>query len=464
MASSRREILWKRILRPDMKGQDVAALQQRLAELRYYTGECDGVYGILTKGAVFDFQKAHRLRVDGIAGKEVFNLLKSGLEREKIEHIVARGETLSSIAGKHKVPQELLVTANSLKTEKVEEGDSLMIPVLRLIGFYSPPVPGDPVVSYEHVLQFLTATAPRWFSVDEHGDIQGAPDRTLLALAQMTGVELWPVVSIGRPRPHDEGVEVQDPLDNVLSDSSVYSKAIKGFSGLAARMRTKGCILSVGNLPEKNVYAFQSFLRTIRNVVKQEGLMLAVEVPLPEETASCQGQSHRKRIQDLEGIASIVHLVFLRAYKDQWEFTSPEPIASISRVRTALKSLTRAVDFWKMVLVVPAFGVDFSSGLGTIPLRKRHREIMEIIELFKPTISQPDGEKSKVFRYRSFRVSHTVYFEDAESIRAYAELALRYGVAGIAIADLEDVDPWVWSTLKARFKVVKNGGGDRGLK
>ncbi|NLJ61144.1 MAG: peptidoglycan-binding protein, partial [Firmicutes bacterium] len=79
MASSQRESLFKRTLRLDMKGQDVAALQRRLAELRYYTGECDGMYGILTKGAVFDFQKAHRLRVDGIAGKEVFNLLKSGL-------------------------------------------------------------------------------------------------------------------------------------------------------------------------------------------------------------------------------------------------------------------------------------------------------------------------------------------------------------------------------------------------
>jgi spore germination protein YaaH len=461
MASSRREILWKRTLRPDMKGQDVEALQRRLAELRYYTGECDGVYGLLTKGAVFDFQKAHRLRVDGIAGKEVFNLLKSGLEREKIEHIVVKGETLSGIAGKYKVPQELLVTANPLKTEKVEEGDSLVIPVMRLFGFYSPPVPGDPVVSSEYVLPFLTGIAPRWFFLDEHGDIQGAPDRKLAALAQMSGVELWPVVGIARPGPREDGAEIQDPLDNVLSDSSAYSKAIKGFLGLAARMRTKGLILSVGDLPEKNAYAFQSFLRKLRNSLKEEELMVAVEVPLPDEPVSYQGQHDRKRIQDLEGIASVAHLVFLRVHKNPWEFTSPEPIVSIGRVRTALKSLVRAVDFWKVVVVMPAFGVDFSSGLGAVPLRKRHREIMEIIELYKPTVSQPDEEKSKVFRYRSFRVSHTVYFEDAESIGAYADLAQRYCVAGIAIADLDDVDPWVWSTLKARFKVVKDGVEDR---
>lgn len=459
MASSEREILWKRTLRPGMKGQDVAALQQRLTALRYYTGDCDGVYGILTKGAVFDFQKAHRLRVDGIAGKEVFSLLKSGLGRVKIEHIVRKGETLSGIAGKYNVPQELLITANHLKTEKVEEGERLIVPVLRLIGFFSNEAAGDSVVSYEHILPSLTAIAPRWFSLDQNGDIQGLPDRKLAALASMVGVELWPVVSVERYTPPEERVEVQDPFGNVLSDSAAYSTAIRSFSSLAARTQAKGLILSVRSLPEKDVYAFQSFLRKILGAIRQEGLRLAVEVPFPEETVSCQGQGHKMCLQDLGGIASIVHLVFLKAYKDPSEFSSPGPLVSINRVRTVLKSLTRVVDFWRLVIAVPAFGVDFSAGLGTVPLRKKHREIVEIIDTFKPTVSQPDGEESKVFRYRSFRVSHTVYFEDAESIGVYADLALRYGLAGIAIADSGDVDPWVWPTLKARFKVVQDGGG-----
>ena len=456
MVSSKREMPWKRTLRPGMKGQDVAALQRCLAELCYYTGECHGMYDILTKGAVFDLQKAHRLRVDGIAGKEVFNLLKSGLVRKKIEHIVARGETLSSIAGKYNVPQELLITANHLETDKIKEGESLLIPVLRLIGFCTPPIPGDPAEPYEHVLPSLTAIAPRWFFVDEHGAIQGEPDRKLAALAEMSGVELWPVVSIGRPESCEEGAQVQDLLGNVLSDSATYSTAIKSFSSLAARLHAKGLVFSIKDLPEKDVYAFQSFLRRILSVLRHEKLLLAVEVPLPEETASVQGQNCKIRCLDLAGIASIAHLVFLKTYKDPEEFSFPGPMVSVNRIKTVLKSLTRAVDFWKLIIVVPAFGVDFSAGLGTVPLRKKHGEVMET---FKPTVSQPEGEQSKVFKYRSFRVSHTVYFEDAESIGVYGDLALRYGLAGMAIADLADADPWVWPALKARFKVVKDGGG-----
>ena len=51
-------------------------------------------------------------------------------------------------------------------------------------------------------------------------------------------------------------------------------------------------------------------------------------------------------------------------------------------------------------------------------------------------------------------MSHTLYFEDAESIGAYVDL-VQCGVAGIAIADLEDVDTRVWGALKVRFKPVR---------
>ena len=455
MGSSRGEMLLRRTLRPGMKGQDVAILQKRLAALNYYTAECDGVYGLLTKGAVFDFQKAHRLRVDGIAGKEVFNLLKSGLGRAKIEHIVRSGETLSSIAGKYNVPRELLVAANRLKTEEVKGGESLFIPVSRLVGFCAAENQGASVVSCEDILPFLTAVAPRWFHLDVHGNIQGAPDKKFTALAQMTGVELWPVVSIGPCVAVQEGIECQDVLRNILSDNTAHSTAIKSVSGLTSRMRAEGLILSIRKFPEKDMYALVSFLRKTARALKKEGLLLAVEVPLPEETTYRQRGDHRGRLRELGDIASTAHQIFLRAYKDPSEFSSPEPAMSINRTVAALRSLTRVVDFWKLIVVAPAFGVDFSAGLGATPLRKKHQEIMEIIDTFTPVVLQPDGEESKVFRYRSFRVSHTVYFEDAESIGAYAELALRYGLTGIAIADVGDVDPWVWPTLKATFKAVR---------
>lgn len=57
-----------RTLRYGMKGGDVKALQLRLAALKYYPGQADGVFGQYTLEAVWAFQEVQGLRVDGVIG------------------------------------------------------------------------------------------------------------------------------------------------------------------------------------------------------------------------------------------------------------------------------------------------------------------------------------------------------------------------------------------------------------
>jgi hypothetical protein len=50
------------------EGEAVVALQRRLRELRFWVGAVDGVFGSLTEQAVYAFQKANGLGVDGRVG------------------------------------------------------------------------------------------------------------------------------------------------------------------------------------------------------------------------------------------------------------------------------------------------------------------------------------------------------------------------------------------------------------
>ena len=59
------------------QGDQVKKLQQRLAELGFYTGKVDGDYGKGTKQAVTVFQSQHGLDADGIAGEKTLRLLYS---------------------------------------------------------------------------------------------------------------------------------------------------------------------------------------------------------------------------------------------------------------------------------------------------------------------------------------------------------------------------------------------------
>ena len=62
------------------KGDEVKLLQRRLAELGYYTGDVDGVFGNQTRRSVERFQYYQGLSVDGIAGKRTQTVLYESKE------------------------------------------------------------------------------------------------------------------------------------------------------------------------------------------------------------------------------------------------------------------------------------------------------------------------------------------------------------------------------------------------
>lgn len=78
-------------LRRGDSGPAVSALQARLSELGYWTGEADGTYGWGTHHAVVALQKAAGLQRDGIVGPDTRRALDGGVRPEahsRAGHIV----------------------------------------------------------------------------------------------------------------------------------------------------------------------------------------------------------------------------------------------------------------------------------------------------------------------------------------------------------------------------------------
>lgn len=63
--------------REGASGSGVRALQTKLRQLGYYTGDIDGDYGAGTKAAVERFQRANRLTADGVAGANTLSVMYS---------------------------------------------------------------------------------------------------------------------------------------------------------------------------------------------------------------------------------------------------------------------------------------------------------------------------------------------------------------------------------------------------
>ena len=67
-----------RIHDPLMEGPDVQNVQERLADLGYYTGEVSGVYDKATAEAVRAFQEAYGLTADGVVGPITWDAIGLG--------------------------------------------------------------------------------------------------------------------------------------------------------------------------------------------------------------------------------------------------------------------------------------------------------------------------------------------------------------------------------------------------
>ncbi|NLT97168.1 MAG: peptidoglycan-binding protein [Christensenellaceae bacterium] len=66
-----------RLLKKGKKGEDVRLVQQELMMLGYDLGKwgADGIFGSQTRNAVRKYQKDHKLKVDGIVGKQTTTAL-----------------------------------------------------------------------------------------------------------------------------------------------------------------------------------------------------------------------------------------------------------------------------------------------------------------------------------------------------------------------------------------------------
>jgi peptidoglycan hydrolase-like protein with peptidoglycan-binding domain len=66
---------------PQSPAEDVAELQRALLALGYKVGKADGIYGAKTRKAVVKFQKAHKVKADGLVGPKTARLMNQELAK-----------------------------------------------------------------------------------------------------------------------------------------------------------------------------------------------------------------------------------------------------------------------------------------------------------------------------------------------------------------------------------------------
>lgn len=122
---------------PGTKSTRVVLLQTALNQLGYSCGKADGSYGTATKNAVKAFQKANRLTVDGIAGK---NTLK---KMESLKAGSASPNVASPVIVAEPVTQPTLTDATSVALGMTGAEVTTLQTKLKTLGYYTGSVDGN---------------------------------------------------------------------------------------------------------------------------------------------------------------------------------------------------------------------------------------------------------------------------------------------------------------------------------
>lgn len=103
------EVTWSRLIeagwhfgqrllyfaQPHLRGDDVAELQVRLAQLGFNPGRIDGIFGTQTASALVDFQRNRALAADGALDRATFQELIRMTARQTERHLVTEARDLA---------------------------------------------------------------------------------------------------------------------------------------------------------------------------------------------------------------------------------------------------------------------------------------------------------------------------------------------------------------------------------
>jgi spore germination protein len=103
----------------------------------------------------------------------------------------------------------------------------------------------------------------------------------------------------------------------------------------------------------------------------------------------------------------------------------------------------------KVLLGIAAYGYDWSWGKGKA---LQYNGIQNLIKSNKVAPKWHSVYKVPYFTYKSWGVTHQVWYENSYSTSYKADLVKKYGLKGVAVWRLGYEDPNIWSILRQKLQ------------
>jgi spore germination protein YaaH len=292
------------------------------------------------------------------------------------------------------------------------------------------PMPGVNVVS------------PTWFElIDGNGAIRSKADPSYVAWAHKRGYQVWALWS-----------NSFDP-DLTTAALATYASRLNMIRQLLVYAETynlQGINIDFENVYTKDKENLVQFVREFVPLAHEQGLVVSIDVTPKSDSEMWSVFLDRK------ALGEVVDYMIVMTYDEHW---ASSPVAgSVSSLPWVERSVRRILEEdgvppSKLVLGIPLYTRVWTEkkkkdGSVEVSSRALGMEAVEKLILdrkLKPVYDEKTGQN--YVEYESAEGRHRIWIEDETSIKARAELARKYRLAGVATWQRGFQKPEIWQVL-----------------
>lgn len=278
----------------------------------------------------------------------------------------------------------------------------------------------------------VNVISPTWFSIKNNkGDIVNYATEDYVTKAHQKGLEVWALV--------DNFSEDINTLE-VLSHTTSRRKLAENLVAQAVRFSLDGLNIDFEALAEETGPHFIQFLREISILCRENGLILSVDNPPPENYTN-----HYDRTSQAE----VVDYVIIMGYDEHFSGSEEAgSVASLPWVEQGIKDTLEEVPANKIINGIPFYTRIWTTSAGVVTSEAVGMDTADeyvsehkIETYWNEEVSQNYGE------YQDGNDLYQVWLEDEESIEAKMELISKYDLAGVAEWKLGFERPGIWKII-----------------
>lgn len=256
----------------------------------------------------------------------------------------------------------------------------------------------------------------RWFETNGSGDLnyEYSDDYAgVLAFAHNHGIKCHASVALMD----------RDQLHQLLSSTTNRGRLINNLVTTVYNDGYDGVNIDFESIPAADAGLFTTFLRELKSALGNKTLSAAVFA----RTASDNWATG----YDYDGIGKAADLVVVMAYDYSYRTSEPGPVAPLWWVKDVAEYMSAHIDRAKILLGLPTYGYDWSSGLptATVTLAK----LNSIGEKYDVTGRFDTAQMSPCYTYTdSSNNYHQIWLENQQSLQEKWNAALNCNFAGIS--------------------------------